>query len=101
MARPYPAVTCHVGVNGGLYVFEPPAGSHRYTSRAALQLRSERGADWAPLRTLLTTQNQSRALPGLAPLQSRTDSEVISPAAMAGGNTGLVLCQVGGQCPGQ
>jgi hypothetical protein len=34
---------------------------------------------------------------GLAPLQSRTDSEVISPAAMAGGNTGLVLCQVGGQ----
>ena len=22
MARPYPAVTCHVGVNGGLYVFE-------------------------------------------------------------------------------
>ena len=33
----------------------------------------------------------------LAPLQSRTDSEVISPTAMAGGNTGLVLCQVGGQ----
>ena len=22
MARPYPAVRCHVGVNGGLYVFE-------------------------------------------------------------------------------
>ena len=22
VARPYPAVTCHVGVNGGLYVFE-------------------------------------------------------------------------------
>jgi hypothetical protein len=35
VARPYPAVTCHVGVNGGLYVFEPPAGGHRYTSRAA------------------------------------------------------------------
>jgi len=34
---------------------------------------------------------------GLAPLQSRTDSEVISPTAMASGNTGLVLCQVGGQ----
>src|SRR5262249_15261726 len=34
---------------------------------------------------------------GLALLQSRTDSEVISPTAMAGGNTGLVLCQVGGQ----
>ena len=38
---------------------------------------------------------------GLAPLQSRTDSEVISPTAMAGGNTGLVLCQVGGQYSGQ
>jgi hypothetical protein len=35
VARPYAAVTCHVGVNGGLYVFEPPAGGHRYTSRAA------------------------------------------------------------------
>jgi hypothetical protein len=35
VARSYPAVTCHVGVNGGLYVFEPPAGGHRYTSRAA------------------------------------------------------------------
>src|ERR1700758_1636470 len=35
VARPYPAITCHVGVNGGLYVFEPPAGGHRYTSRAA------------------------------------------------------------------
>jgi hypothetical protein len=34
---------------------------------------------------------------GFAPLQSRTDSEVILPTAMAGGNTGLVLCQVGGQ----
>ena len=33
----------------------------------------------------------------LAPLQSRTDSEVISPTAIAGGNTGLVLCQVSGQ----
>jgi hypothetical protein len=32
-----------------------------------------------------------------APLQSRTDSEVILPTAMAGGNSGLVLCQVGGQ----
>jgi hypothetical protein len=31
-----------------------------------------------------------------APLQSRTDSEVILPTAMAGGNSGLVLCQVGG-----
>jgi hypothetical protein len=30
-------------------------------------------------------------------LQSCTDSEVILPAAMAGGKTGLVLCQVGGQ----
>jgi hypothetical protein len=29
-----------------------------------------------------------------APLQPRTDSEVILPAAMVGGNTGLVLCQV-------
>src|ERR1700758_4794676 len=29
---------------------EPPAGGHRYTSRAALPLRCERGADWAPLR---------------------------------------------------
>ena len=38
---------------------------------------------------------------GPAPPQSRSDSEVISPAAMAGGNTGLVLCQVGGQCSGQ
>ena len=37
----------------------------------------------------------------LAPLQSRVDSEVISPTAMAGGNTGLVLCQVGGQYSGQ
>ena len=26
----------------------------------------------------------------------RIDSEAISPTAMAGGNTGLVLCQVGG-----
>ena len=34
---------------------------------------------------------------GLAPLQSSTDSLVISPTAMAGGNTGFVLCQVGGQ----
>jgi hypothetical protein len=33
----------------------------------------------------------------IAPLQSCADSEVILPAAMAGGNTGLVLCQVGGQ----
>jgi len=41
------------------------------------------------------------SLGGLAPLQSRTDSEVISPTAMAGGNTGLVLCQVGGQHSGQ
>jgi len=24
--------------------------------------------------------------------------KLISPTAMAGGNTGLVLCQVGGQC---
>ena len=32
-----------------------------------------------------------------APGVSRTDSAVILPAAMAGGNTGLVLCQVGGQ----
>jgi len=30
----------------------------------------------------------------LAPLQSLTDSQVISPTAMAGGNAGLVLCQV-------
>jgi hypothetical protein len=29
------------------------------------------------------------------------DSEAILPAAMAGGNAGLVLCQVGGQCSGQ
>ena len=35
------------------------------------------------------------------PLQSRSDSEVISPTAMAGGNAGLVLCQVGGQYSGQ
>ena len=38
---------------------------------------------------------------GHAPLQSRTDSEVISPTAMAGGNTGLVLCPVGGHYSGQ
>jgi hypothetical protein len=37
----------------------------------------------------------------VAPLQSRTDSEVSTPAAMAGGSTGLVLCQVGGQRSGQ
>src|SRR5262249_55004249 len=39
--------------------------------------------------------------PGLTRIQPCTDSEVILPAAMAGGNTGLVLCQVGGQCSGQ
>jgi hypothetical protein len=32
VVRPYPAVTRHVRVNGGLYIFEPPAGGHRYTS---------------------------------------------------------------------
>jgi hypothetical protein len=36
VARPYPAVTCHVGGKGGPLLFEPPAGGHRYTSRAAL-----------------------------------------------------------------
>jgi hypothetical protein len=41
--------------------------------------------------------NRPRSVPGTCSLQSHTDSEVISPAAMAGGNTGLVLCQVGGQ----
>jgi hypothetical protein len=40
---------------------------------------------------------QRRAARGFAPLQSRTDSAVILPAAMAGCNTGLVLCQVSGQ----
>ncbi len=38
---------------------------------------------------------------GLAPFQSRIESEVISPTAIAGGNAGLVLCQVGGQYSGQ
>ncbi len=33
--------------------------------------------------------------------QSFIDSEVISPTAMAGGNAGLVLCQVGCQYSGQ
>jgi hypothetical protein len=42
------------GETGGLYVFETPAGGHRYTSRAALPLRCERGADWAPLRPAAT-----------------------------------------------
>jgi hypothetical protein len=36
-----------------------------------------------------------------AAIQSRIESEVISPTAMAGGNAGLVLCQVGGQYSGQ
>jgi hypothetical protein len=35
VARPYPAVTCHVGVNGGSLCFRAPAGGHRYTSRGA------------------------------------------------------------------
>ena len=45
VARPYPAVTCHVVVNGGPYVFEPPAGGHRYMSRGALPrtMRTRRG----------------------------------------------------------
>jgi hypothetical protein len=38
---------------------------------------------------------------GLASLQLRIDSEVISPTAMAGGDTGLVLCQVVGEYSGQ
>jgi hypothetical protein len=33
VARPYPAVTCHVGVNGGPPCFRAPVGGHRYTSR--------------------------------------------------------------------
>ena len=45
----------------------------------------------------LPAGSQERAARGLAVRQSRADSAVISPAAMAGGNTGLVLCQVGGQ----
>ena len=48
-------------------------------------------------RTKLAVNLLYLALNSDAPLQSRTDSEVISPTAMAGGNTGLVLCQVGGQ----
>lgn len=35
------------------------------------------------------------------PLQCCSDSEVISPTTMAGGNAGLVLCQVSGQYSGQ
>jgi hypothetical protein len=57
VAWPYPAVTCHVGVKGGLYAFEPPAGRHRYTSRAALQLRCKRAADWAPLHDCRASQD--------------------------------------------
>jgi hypothetical protein len=34
-------------------------------------------------------------------LQSRTELEVITPAAIAGGKAGLVLCQVAGQYSGQ
>ena len=34
-------------------------------------------------------------------LQSRTEVEVITPAAIAGGKAGLVLCQVAGQYSGQ
>ena len=50
--------------------------------------------DWLHCRML-------KLRPRPHPLQSRSDSEVISPTAMAGGNAGLVLCQVGGQYSGQ
>jgi hypothetical protein len=45
----------------------------------------------------LSGAREKIAAAAFAPLQPRTDSEVILPAAMAGGNTGLVLCQVSGQ----
>ena len=57
------------------------------------------------VEVLVAERNPKHALRGpargFAPLQSRSDSEVISPTDMAGGNTGLVLCQVGGQYSGQ
>ena len=61
----------------------------------ALTLRPRTSNDWCSwaLREHLRAGSHST--------QPRTDSEVIVPAAMAGGNTGLVLCQVGGQCSGQ
>jgi hypothetical protein len=45
----------------------------------------------------LSGAREKIAAAAFAPLQPRTDSEVILPAAMAGGDTGLVLCQVSGQ----
>ena len=51
---PTPPLHVTLGVNGGLYVSEPPAGGDRYTSRTALLRRCERGADWAPLRPATT-----------------------------------------------
>jgi hypothetical protein len=50
---------------------------------------------------ILRRETEKIAARCLAPLQLRIDSEVISPTAMAGGNTGLVLCQVGGQYSGK
>jgi hypothetical protein len=50
---------------------------------------------------ILRRETEKIAARCLAPLQPRIDSEVISPTAMAGGNTGLVLCQVGGQYSGK
>ena len=61
--------------------------NHGPASRWGVAQRPSLGYGWV----------RRRAARGVAPLRSRTDSEVISPAAMAGGKTGLVLCQVGGQ----
>lgn len=64
---------------------------------AAIPTKVVSVATWSPAAKLGQGQVERRAARGLAPLQSRTDSAVIFPAAMAGGKTGLVLCQVGGQ----
>jgi hypothetical protein len=61
--------------------------------RPKLWVRRTAG-DWLHCRLL-------KLRPRPHPLQSRSDSEVISPTAMAGGNAGLVLCQVGAQYSGQ
>jgi hypothetical protein len=50
---------------------------------------------------ILRRETEKIAARGLTPLQPRIDSGAISPTAMAGGNMGLVLCQVGGQYSGQ
>jgi hypothetical protein len=75
-----------VSVHAGRRRVHYPAGIHR---AAAVGLVAK--------SITLSGAREKIAAAAFAPLQPRTDSEVILPAAMAGGDTGLVLCQVSGQ----